>query len=331
MPEAKRDQNRITTILAVSEVDDTTPVRIWADPTTHELLVKSSSGGGGGDVNLAQVGGATFSLGQQLASASLPVVLTASQLSTLASSANQTNGTQLTRITDGTDIMDVASGSYGKPALTVSPHDASSFSDGYANNPQNYVDENYNQVIQGVFPFMFNGTTWDRIRGETTNGLDVDVTRVVPGTGATALGKAEDASHSSGDTGVAVWGVRNDDLSTTYGGNGDYIPFATDLKGRQMVAQMAPTATLSNVAGSASSVTLLSANSSRIGAQITNDSSAVLYIKFGTTASTTSYTVTLAGSASAPFSYYEVPAGYTGRIDGIWGSASGNARISEET
>ena len=33
------------------------------------------------------------------------------------------------------------------------------------------------------------------IPAEATNGLDVDVTRVIPGTTATALGKAEDAAH----------------------------------------------------------------------------------------------------------------------------------------
>lgn len=154
---------------------------------------------------------------------------------------------------------------------------------------------------------------------------------IVPGTAATNLGKAEDAAHASGDTGIAAWGVRNDNLATTYGADQDYAPFATDANGRTMVAQKAATGTLSNVASSATSVTVLAANSARIGATITNDSSALLYVKFGTTASTTSYTVVLAGAASAPFSYYEVPAGYTGRIDGIWASASGNARVTEIT
>lgn len=57
-------------------------------------------------VNLSQVGGTSFALGQQLASASLPIVLTANQLSTLtpitggSTSANQTNGTQKTQIVD---------------------------------------------------------------------------------------------------------------------------------------------------------------------------------------------------------------------------------------
>jgi hypothetical protein len=86
------------------------------------------------------------------------------------------------------------------------------------------------------------------------------------------------------------------------------------------------TATLSNVAGSASSVTVLASNAARLGASIQNDSSAILYVKFGTTASTSSYTVQMAAN-----SHYEVPFGYTGRIDGIWASAVGNARVTEMT
>lgn len=158
---------------------------------------------------------------------------------------------------------------------------------------------------------------------------DINVISEIPGTGATNLGKAEDAVHGSGDTGVMDLGVINTNLTTTFAASGDYAPKALDVKGRTLVAQKAATGTLSNVASSATSVTVLAANAERIGATITNDSSALLYLKFGATASTTSYTVVLAGAASAPFSYYEVPAGYTGIIDGIWASATGNARVTE--
>jgi hypothetical protein len=90
--------------------------------------------------------------------------------------------------------------------------------------------------------------------------------------------------------------------------------------------QTSTTATTSSVAGSASSTTLLSSNTSRIGATISNDSTAALYLKLGTTASTSSYTIKLLTD-----DYYEVPFAYTGRIDGIWASATGNARITELT
>lgn len=47
MSNAKRDQNFVTTLLAVSSVDGVTPVLLWADPVTHRLLVDATGGGGG--------------------------------------------------------------------------------------------------------------------------------------------------------------------------------------------------------------------------------------------------------------------------------------------
>lgn len=86
------------------------------------------------------------------------------------------------------------------------------------------------------------------------------------------------------------------------------------------------TATRSDVAGNAASTTLLASNAARKGATIFNDSTALLYVKFGTTASATDFTVKM-----FPGDYYEVPFGYSGRIDGIWASAAGNARMTELT
>lgn len=39
MANAKRDDNYIPTLLAVSNADGSTPVALYADPTTHRLLV----------------------------------------------------------------------------------------------------------------------------------------------------------------------------------------------------------------------------------------------------------------------------------------------------
>src|SRR3990167_4043462 len=50
MANAPRDDNSIPTLLAVSNVDGVTPVVLWADPTTHRLLV-DSSGGLSGTIN----------------------------------------------------------------------------------------------------------------------------------------------------------------------------------------------------------------------------------------------------------------------------------------
>lgn len=65
---------------------------------------------------------------------------------------------------------------------------------------------------------------------------DVDVVSIVPGTGATALGKAEDAAHGSGDTGVMSLGVRRDANTSLVGTDGDYAPFQLDALGAVKVA-----------------------------------------------------------------------------------------------
>jgi hypothetical protein len=39
MAEARRDQNRVTTLIGASSVDDSTPIRAWINPADHRLLV----------------------------------------------------------------------------------------------------------------------------------------------------------------------------------------------------------------------------------------------------------------------------------------------------
>lgn len=86
-------------------------------------------------------------------------------------------------------------------------------------------------------------------------------------------------------------------------------------------------ATLSNVASSATNVTLLASNASRKGFKLYNDSKRTAFIKFGTTASVTSFTLKM-----VPDSYYEdVAPFYEGQIDAIWDVADGSMRITELT
>ena len=104
------------------------------------------------------------------------------------------------------------------------------------------------------------------------------------------------------------------------------VVIASDQSAIATSAPQSSTATRTDVAGSAVSVTVLASNASRKGATIYNDSTKKLYAKFGVTASTSDFTVLL-----DPGSYYEVPFGYTGRIDGIWSAANGFARLTELT
>jgi hypothetical protein len=64
----------------------------------------------------------------------------------------------------------------------------------------------------------------------TNNIGDMDVLSIVPGTGATNLGKAEDDVHSSGDVGVMALAVRQNSQSDL-GADGDYVPITVDDAG----------------------------------------------------------------------------------------------------
>ena len=89
--------------------------------------------------------------------------------------------------------------------------------------------------------------------------------------------------------------------------------------------QAATAAATVSIASSASSTNLFPVAGSGNGRTVFNDSTAVLYLKYGTTASATSYTVQIAAGG-----YYEFPGPslYLGNVDGIWASANGAARLT---
>ena len=68
----------------------------------------------------------------------------------------------------------------------------------------------------------------------------------------------------------------------------------------------------------------MAANAARRLAAIFNESTSVLYVKFGAAASLTSYTVQIPAGG-----YYEIPGSYSGILDGIWASANGAAQVTE--
>jgi hypothetical protein len=139
---------------------------------------------------------------------------------------------------------------------------------------------------------------------------------------------------------LGTWSVDGDLHLQDFSANGEtyVLGFATanskataqyarvDSTGNQTVYSRADSSAITSVAASVTSVTLLASNTARKGATIFNDSTAKFYIKLGATASTSSFTILMLGSG-----YYELPFGYTGIIDGIWASATGNARIAEIT
>lgn len=100
--------------------------------------------------------------------------------------------------------------------------------------------------------------------------------------------------------------------------------------------EMAPDAdvsTCTNVSAAVADTTLLAANKYRKCASVFNDSTATLYLKWGSGASTTSYTARI-----GPGGFYELPMGlsdagsprpYNGQINGYWSAATGTARVTE--
>ena len=68
------------------------------------------------------------------------------------------------------------------------------------------------------------------------SAVPVTVSALVPGTGATNLGKAEDSLAVEGDTGVAMLGVREDILLVDQASSGDYGWLKLDNKGRLYIA-----------------------------------------------------------------------------------------------
>lgn len=108
---------------------------------------------------------------------------------------------------------------------------------------------------------------------------------------------------------------------------------AVDQYGRQIVVatvSSAPVTASTSVASNASigtSVgTILALNAARLGATLYNDSAIACLVKLGAAATTTSFTVSLAGSG-----YYEVPFNYTGIVTGITASGTATIRVVELT
>lgn len=159
-----------------------------------------------------------------------------------------------------------------------------------------------------------------------THGVsgNVAVTMAASATGSPA--KAEDAAHASADVGVFALAVRNDNAaSAPTSANGDYSQFSVDGNGALFTRERpSQTPTVTRVVAATASTPLLAANAARRLATIFNESTSVLFVKFGATASATSYTVQVSAGG-----YYEVPGFYSGAIDGIWSAANGAAQITE--
>lgn len=81
-----------------------------------------------------------------------------------------------------------------------------------------------------------------------------------------------------------------------------------------------------NVSASATAVGLFSHKATARLRYVFNDSSAILYLKFGAGASATSHTVQVAAGGFYEFPFRPL---YNGQVTGAWASATGAARLTE--
>lgn len=83
--------------------------------------------------------------------------------------------------------------------------------------------------------------------------------------------------------------------------------------------------TITPLAASVTSIVLSPANLDRVHFQVTNDSTAVLYLAWGPTAATNAYTAKILAGG-----FYELPRGivYAGVISGIWSAANGTGMVT---
>lgn len=120
------------------------------------------------------------------------------------------------------------------------------------------------------------------VDNDYTEGLRVDSTgaqwvhatavdSVVPGTSAANLGKAEDAAHTTGDTGVYVLGVRQDADTSPVSADGDYHGLIFNAIGRAKVSALpaATATTTGNITASGNTVPADTSRQSGVTVQVT--------------------------------------------------------------
>lgn len=141
-------------------------------------------------------------------------------------------------------------------------------------------------------------------------------TSMTPGNGTTFLGKAKNAAAGASDTGVSILAVRNDSAATASNTtNGAYAQVSVDTHGSQFTREKPAniSSTVSQVSVAQTSVNLTAAAPDRRRVIFYNGSANAITIKYGTTASATSFTTILAANQ-----ILDVPAStWAGAIDAI--------------
>jgi hypothetical protein len=282
-----------------------------------------------GNTSVASIDTKTPALGQALAAASVPVVLPSAQVTTLTppaaitNYANETGGnlatiagkdfaTQTTLAALNAKVTAVNTGAVVVSSSAL-PTGAALESGGNLAAIAGAVkaeDAAHTSGDSGVMSLAVRNdalaTTLTSANGDyspiatnSTGAVFIATTSLVPGTGVTNLGKAEDAAHASGDTGVFTLGVRNDTLADITSASGDYSQQSTDIKGRVITAtapRTLKTAQQTTITSSTTETTVLTAVASTFldvyGVIVANTSATACDVTFkDSTAGTTRFNI----------------------------------------
>lgn len=218
---SKRDENRITGVMAVTDDANVDIRRLLVDPSTGRLkvtgtlasesAVDTAAGSTDSGINILAVRDDSLT------------TLTPADGDYVSLRVNSTGALHVTgggggtQVTLGTDTYTEGS-SIGTVAGAVRNDILATLAD--TDNEFAPLQVNANGALYSIL-----------VANSGVDIGDVDVTSIVPGVGATNLGKAEDAVHASGDTGVMMLGVRMDDALSIADADGDYSTFLTSEHG----------------------------------------------------------------------------------------------------
>jgi len=178
------------------------------------------------------------------------------------------------------------------------------------------------QIVAVCHPLPFSKYTL----GETT----VTGTVTTAGSGTFIVGGVAAADAAVSGSPHVIAGSSNSSIPTAMSADSDVTRLWVRRTGSVVttVETTATIPTLTSTAGSASTVSIIALNTARRKIVIVNDSTAILYVNYGAAASATAYVVRL-----GPYETWVDDSSpiYTGQINGIWASATGNARCTEVT
>lgn len=176
-----------------------------------------------------------------------------------------------------------------------------------------------------------------QVGGRVTTAAPTYTTGNLDGLSLTTLGGLRiDGVYAAGTANATAADVMNSGGYVTTGNptytTGLLEPLSLDTSGNLRVTgsfqtNKSSTGTITSVAASATSVSLLATNAARVGASFYNDSANQLYIALSASSATTSvFTIKI-----MPNSYFDLPVDYTGAINGVWNGNLGSVRVTEFT